>query len=84
MLSSQDEFEHQYRIDFYLNHVMKNNIYPLVAVASFAFAAMTNAEPITWGQPQTIADALSDVETDGDLVFAIDAGGKGGTAILRI
>lgn len=58
---------------------MKNNIYPLVALASFAFADMTNAAPITWGQPQTIADALSDVETDGDLVFAIDAGGKGGT-----
>ena len=47
--------------------------------ASLAFSALTHAATIEWRKPQTISDAMSDIETEGELVFAIDIGGKGGS-----
>ena len=47
--------------------------------ASLAFSALTHAATIEWRKPQTISDAMSDIETEGEVVFAIDIGGKGGS-----
>ena len=47
--------------------------------ASLAFSALTHAATIEWRKPQTISDAMSDIETEGELVFAIDIGGEGGS-----
>ena len=59
--------------------MFKNNISQLALAAAFVFSASSHAATIEWGKPQTISDAISDIETDGKLIFAIDAGGKGGS-----
>ena len=55
------------------------NIIQYTVAASLAFSSLTHAATIEWRAPQTISDAMSDIETEGELVLAIDAGGEGGS-----
>ncbi|MGJ8653870.1 MAG: carbohydrate-binding protein [Opitutaceae bacterium] len=57
----------------------------LTAIPSLFVAANLDAATINWGTPQTISTAATDVETDGTLIYAIDASGSGdGTSSVTV
>ncbi|MGJ8650147.1 MAG: carbohydrate-binding protein [Opitutaceae bacterium] len=49
----------------------------LTAITPFVASLSLDAAPITWGTPQTISTAENDVETNGILIYAIDASSSG-------
>ncbi|MFC7337792.1 carbohydrate-binding protein [Haloferula chungangensis] len=56
---------------------MRKSCLTLLAVFLASVIHVGTAATIQWGSPQTISSAAFDIETDGSLVYAIDAGSSG-------